>query len=255
MYIKLVRLNRSFINRFFQYEVSWPPVSSIHMPFLLFSVDGRSCPETISLSVKDNQLPVYQEMATFPCGGHLIGWRTTGAIPNYNIFLGVWIPNYGTQKLLTLLEPLNKTSGGEMEPLIIESGDFMGLVLLNDSISSSSKLDQRPQLAQTPHSLTSAYTKNKLLVAVVPRNTTRGSVLNFEEISFHLIPAEFTLQVQMDYTGKVWKALVVHRYLYSSFYKMFHLFRLFYRALLVFEIVNLAINILSICLYVGYTCL
>lgn len=255
MYIKLVRLNRSFINRFFQYEVSWPPVSSIHMPFLLFSVDGRSCPETISLSIKDNQLPVYQEMATFPCGGHLIGWRTTGAIPNYNIFLGVWIPNYGTQKLLTLLEPLNKTSGGEMEPLIIESGDFMGLVLLNDSISSSSKLDQRPQLAQTPHSLTSAYTKNKLLVAVVPRNTTRGSVLNFEEISFHLIPAEFTLQVQMDYTGKVWKALVVHRYLYSSFYKMFHLFRLFYRALLVFEIVNLAINILSICLYVGYTCL
>eukprot|EP00105_Crassostrea_gigas_P046381 XP_019930529.1 PREDICTED: uncharacterized protein LOC105347365 [Crassostrea gigas] len=163
--------------------------------------DGRSCPETISLSVKDNQLPVYQEMATFPCGGHLIGWRTTGAIPNYNIFLGVWIPNYGTQKLLTLLEPLNKTSGGEMEPLIIESGDFMGLVLLNDSISSSSKLDQRPQQAQTPHSLTSAYTKNKLLVAVVPRNTTRGSVLNFEKISFHLIPAEFTLHVQMDYTG------------------------------------------------------
>lgn len=255
MYIKLVRLNRSFINRFFQYEVSWPSVSSIHMPFLLFSVDGRSCPETISLSIKDNQLPVYQEMATFPCGGQLIGWRTTGAIPNYNIFLGVWIPNYGTQKLLTLLEPLNKTSGGEMEPLIIESGDFMGLVLLNDSISSSSKLDQRPQQAQTRHSLTSAYTKNKLLVAVVPRNTTRGSVLNFEEISFHLIPAEFTLQVQMDYTGKVWKALVVHRYLYSSFYKMFHLFRLFYRALLVFEIVNLAINILSICLYVGYTCL
>lgn len=225
------------------------------MPFLLFSVDGRSCPETISLSIKDNQLPVYQEMATFPCGGHLIGWRTTGAIPNYNIFLGVWIPNYGTQKLLTLLEPLNKTSGGEMEPLIIESGDFMGLVLLNDSISSSSKLVQRPQQAQTPHSLTSAYTKNKLLVAVVPRNTTRGSVLNFEEISFHLIPAEFTLHVQMDYTGKVWKALVVHRFLYSSFYKMFHLFRLFYRALLVFEIVNLAINILSICLYVGYTCL
>lgn len=225
MYIKLVRFNRSFINRFFfQYEVSWPPVSSIHMPFLLFSVDGRSCPETISLSIKDNQLPVYQEMATFPCGGHLIGWRTTGAIPNYNIFLGVWIPNYGTQKLLTLLEPLNKTSGGEMEPLIIESGDFMGLVLLNDSISSSSKLDQRPQQAQTPHSLTSAYTKNKLLVAVVPRNTTRGSVLNFEKISFHLIPAEFTLHVQMDYTGKVWKALVVHRYLYSSFYKMFHLF-------------------------------
>lgn len=225
------------------------------MPFLLSSVDGRSCPETISLSIKDNQLPVYQEMATFPCGGHLIGWRTTGAIPNYNLFLGVWIPNYGTQKLLTLLEPLNKTSGGEMEPLIIESGDFMGLVLLNDSISSSSKLDQRPQQAQTPHSLTSAYTKNKLLVAVVPRNTTRGSVLNFEKISFHLIPAEFTLHVQMDYTGKVWKALVVHRYLYSSFYKMFHLFRLFYRALLVFEIVNLAINILSICLYVGYTCL
>lgn len=167
----------------------------------VYKIDGRSCPETISLSIKDNQLPVYQEMATFPCGGHLIGWRTTGAIPNYNIFLGVWIPNYGTQKLLTLLEPLNKTSGGEMEPLIIESGDFMGLVLLNDSISSSSKLDQRPQQAQTPHSLTPAYTKNKLLVAVVPRNTTRGSVLNFEEISFHLIPAEFTLQVQMDYTG------------------------------------------------------
>lgn len=207
----MVRLHRSFINRFFQYEVSWPPVSSIHMPFLLFSVDGRSCPETISLSIKDNQLPVYQEMATFPCGGHLIGWRTTGAIPNYNLLLGVWIPNYGTQKLLTLLEPLNKISGGEMEPLIVESGDFMGLVLLNDSISSSSKLDQLPQQTQTPHFFTSAYTKNKLLVAVVPRNTTRGSVLNFEEISFHLITTEFTLQVQMDYTGKVWKALVVHR--------------------------------------------
>lgn len=166
-----------------------------------YKIDGRSCPETISLSIKDNQLPVYQEMATFPCGGHLIGWRTTGAIPNYNLFLGVWIPNYGTQKLLTLLEPLNKISGGEMEPLIVESGDFMGLVFLNDSISSSSKLDQLPQQTQTPHFLTSVYTKNKLLVAVVPMNTTRGSVLNFEEISFHLIPAEFTLQVQMDYTG------------------------------------------------------
>lgn len=167
----------------------------------VYKIDCRLCPETISLSIKDNQLPVYQEMATFPCGGHLIGWRTTGAIPNYNLFLGVWIPNYGTQKLLTLLEPLNKISGGEMEPLIVESGDFMGLVFLNDSISSSSKLDQLPQQTQTPHFLTSVYTKNKLLVAVVPMNTTRGSVLNFEEISFHLIPAEFTLQVQMDYTG------------------------------------------------------
>lgn len=179
--------------------------------FSLFSVDCRACPETISLSsIKDSRLPVYQEMATFPCGGHLIGWRTIGAIPNYKLLLGVWIPNYGTQKLLTLLEPLNKISGGEMEPLIVESGGFMGLVLLNDSISSSSELDHLPQQLQTPHFLTSLNTKNKLLVAVVPRNTTRGSVVNFEEISFRLIPAEFTLQVQMDYTGKVWKALV-HR--------------------------------------------
>lgn len=167
----------------------------------VYIIDGRACPETISLpSIKDSPLPVYQEMATFPCGGHLIGWRTIGAIPNYNLFLGVWIPNYGTQKLLTLLEPLNKIGGGEMEPLIIESGDFMGLVLLNDSISSSSKLDQLPQQLQTPHFLTSVNTKNKLFVAVVPRNTTRGSVVNFEEISFRLIPAELTLQIQMDYT-------------------------------------------------------
>lgn len=169
----------------------------------VYKTDGRSCPETISLSsLKDTRLPVYQEMATFPCGGHLNGWRTIGAIPNYSLHLGVWNPNYGSQKLLTLLEPINKISDGIMEPLIVESGDFMGLVLLlNDSIGPSSKLDQLPPQAQTPHFFQTVDLKNKILVAVVPRNTTRGSVVNFEETSFRLIPAEFTLRVQMDYSG------------------------------------------------------
>lgn len=44
-------------------------------------------------------------------------------------------------KIFYFLEFFNKISGGEMELFIVESGDFMGLVLFNDSISLLFKLD------------------------------------------------------------------------------------------------------------------
>lgn len=160
--------------------------------------DGKSCPETLSLpNLKDMRLPVYQEMATFPCGGHMIGWRTVGIIPTHSLYIGVWIPNHGSQKLLTLLEPVNKVRDDNMEPLIVESGDFLGLVLLNDSSLPLSKFVSLPSGATTDHSNNKTF-----LVAVVPRDTERGSVINFKETSFLRIPSEFTLSVQMDYSGR-----------------------------------------------------
>lgn len=160
--------------------------------------DGKSCPETLSLpNLKDMRLPVYQEMATFPCGGHMIGWRTVGIIPTHSLYIGVWIPNHGSQKLLTLLEPVNKVRDDDMEPLIVESGDFLGLVLLNDSSLPLSKFVSLPSGATTDHSNNKTF-----LVAVVPRDTERGSVINFKETSFLRIPSEFTLSVQMDYSGR-----------------------------------------------------
>ncbi|XP_061175646.1 multiple epidermal growth factor-like domains protein 11 [Saccostrea echinata] len=167
---------------------------------LLCITDANSteCPETVSLpslAIYGTGLSIYEKIAAFPCDGHLIGWRTIGAKPEYNIQFGIWIPNYGTHKLLTFLDRINQGSDDNMEPVIIEKGDFMGFVLLkNDSLTV-------PDFIIPPRKTANTNFKYSNLVAVVPQNTIRGSVISFKEISFKLVPLNFTIHVKMDYSG------------------------------------------------------
>ncbi|XP_062601925.1 laminin subunit alpha-2-like, partial [Saccostrea cucullata] len=162
---------------------------------------GTECPETLhlpSLAIGGTRFSDYEKIASFPCDGHLTGWRIIGAKPEYNIYLGVWIPNYGSEKLLTLLYRVNQGSDDNMEPVIIEKGDIIGLVLLKNDSLTVPDLNMSSQKENTIANLNFKYSH---LVVVVPQNTTRGSVISFKEISFLLMPLNFTIHVTMDYSG------------------------------------------------------
>lgn len=78
----------------------------------------------------------------------------------------------------------------------------MGFVLLKDDSITGPDFARKPLHAQSSHKTVNVYPQNTSLVVIVPHNTTRESVLNFEEVPYLLVSLKFKFLVEMDYSGK-----------------------------------------------------